>query len=110
VTFGTFGDLVDFSAVTGDVHGADWSEPVTGDELDALALAADPHAPIPADAVPYDRVIGSGVSLLPDWYMGHATAVHASKWRRPVILAVVAAFLLIDAAGLCSTYGIISWA
>ena len=105
MTFGTFGDFVDFSAVTGDVNGADWSEPVTGDELDALALAADPNAPISADAVPYDRVIGSGVSLLPDWYMGHATAVHASKWRRPVILAVVAAFLLIDAAGLCSTYG-----
>jgi hypothetical protein len=106
----TFGTFEDFTALGGEVNGADWSEPVTGDELDELALAADPNAPIPANAVPYDKVIGSGVSLLPDWYMGHATAVHASRWRRPVILAVVAAFLLIDAAGLCSTYGIISWA
>jgi hypothetical protein len=89
---------------------ADGGEIVTGDELDALALAADPTAPIPDDAVPYDRVIGSGPSLLPDWYMGRATAVHASRWRRPVILGIIAAFLLIDAAGLCSTYGFVSWA
>ena len=91
-------------------RGADATEVVTGDELEALALAADPLAPIPDDAVPYDRVLGAGPSLLPDWYMGRATAVHASRWRRPVILAVIAAFLLIDGAGLCSTYGIISWA
>lgn len=94
----------------GQPSGADASEAVTDDELAELALSADPTAPLPLDAVPYDRVIGSMPALLPDWYMGHATAVHASKWRRPVILAVVAAFLLIDAAGLCSTYGIISWA
>jgi hypothetical protein len=94
----------------GTPSGADTTEIVTGDELDALALSADPWAPIPEDAVPYDRVIGTGPCLLPDWYMGRATAVHASRWRRPVILAVVAAFLLIDAAGLCSTYGIVSWA
>jgi hypothetical protein len=91
-------------------HGADATEIVTGDELVELALAADPLAPIPDDAVPYDRVIGAGPSLLPDWYMGRATAVHASRWRRPVILAVIAAFVLIDGAGLCSTYGIITFA
>jgi|GEM_PF-3266345 len=110
MTRGTFGTLEPLEHFDSDVHGADWSEPVTGDELEALALAADPRAPIPPDAVPYDQVVGSGLSLLPDWYMGHATAVHASRWRRPVVLAVVGAFLLIDAAGLCSTYGFISWA
>jgi hypothetical protein len=99
-------DLVDPFAPSG----ADATEIVTGDELEALALAADPLAPIPDDAVPYDRVIGTGPSLMPDWYMGRATAVHASRWRRPVILAIIAAFVLIDGAGLCSTYGIISWA
>ncbi len=88
----------------GEPSGADASEAVTGEELEALALAADPDAPIPDDAVPYDRVVGSGVDLLPDWYMGRAVTVHASRWRRPVILAVVVAFLLIDAAGLCSTF------
>jgi len=91
-------------------RGADAVEVVTGEELDALALAADPSAPIPDDAVPYDQVVGSGPELLPDWYLGHAVTVHASRWRRPVILAVVGAFLLIDAAGLCSTYGFLSWA
>ena len=96
--------------VLGAPNGADATEIVTGDELDALALAADPRAPIPDDAVPYDRVIGEGPSLLPDWYMGRATAVHASRWRRPVILGVIAAFILIDGAGLCSTYGFVSWA
>ena len=94
----------------GAPNGADATEIVTGDELDALALAADRDAPIAAAAVPYDRVIGTGPSLLPDWYMGRATAVHASRWRRPVILAVIAAFVLIDGAGLCSTYGFVSWA
>lgn len=94
-----------------DAMQEDWGEPVTGEELEALALAADPTAPLADDAVPYDQVVGAaGVGLLPDWYMGRATAVHASRWRRPVILAVVGAFLLIDAAGLCSTYGFISWA
>ena len=98
------------ASVLGAPKGADATEIVTGDELDALALAADPLAPIPDDAVPYDQVVGVGPSLLPDWYMGRATAVHASRWRRPVILAVIAAFVLIDGAGLCSTYGFVSWA
>jgi hypothetical protein len=97
-------------SVLGAPNGADATEIVTGDELDALALAADPSAPIPDDAVPYDQVVGAGPSLLPEWYLGRATAVHASRWRRPVILAVIGAFVLIDGAGLCSTYGIISWA
>jgi len=85
-------------------------EPFTDDELAALAMAADPTLPLAPDAVPYDRVLGTVPSLLPEWYMARATAVHTSRWRRPVVLGVVAAFLLIDAAGLCSTYGVISWA
>jgi hypothetical protein len=94
----------------GAPRGADAVEPLSDDELTTLALSADPDAPLADDAVPYDVFLNNGPSLLPDWYMGRATAVHASKWRRPVVLAVVGAFLLIDAAGLCSTYGIISWA
>lgn len=93
-----------------EASGPDATELLSDEELDALALAADPNAPLPDDAVPYELVVGRGVDLMPDWYMGHATRVHASKWRRPVILALVVAFLAIDAAGLCSTYGWISWA
>jgi hypothetical protein len=32
----------------------------------------------------------------------------AGRWRRPIVLTVVAAFLLIDALGLCNTYGVLS--
>jgi hypothetical protein len=101
---------VSLDELTSPPRGADATEAVTGEELEAMALAADPFAPLPDDAVPYDRFIGSSPAMLPDWYMGPATRVHASSWRRPVVLVVVAAFLLIDAAGLCSTYGIITWA
>jgi ABC-type maltose transport system permease subunit len=27
------------------------------------------------------------------------------RWRRPVVLAIIAAFLLIEALGLCNTFG-----
>jgi hypothetical protein len=101
---------VSFNTFTLAPSGADATEIVTGEELEALALAADPSAPLAADAVPYDQVVGAGPGLLPDWYLGPATRVHASRWRRPVVIAIVAAFVLIDAAGLCSTYGIITWA
>ncbi len=90
--------------------GDEVTEPVTGEELEALALAADPAAPLPDDAVPYAAVVGEGPSLLPEWYLGRATRVHASRWRRPVVLAIVGAFLVIDALGLCSTYGVVTWA
>lgn len=85
------------------------TEPVVGDELCELALAADPLAPLADDAVPYGSVLSTS-SLLPEWYMAGATAVSASPWRRRVIIAVVGAFLLVDASGLCSTYGLLSWA
>jgi hypothetical protein len=101
---------VSYDVFTSTPNGADATEAVTGPELEAMALAADPTQPLPDDAVPYDRFIGSAPSLLPDWYMGPATRAHASSWRRPVVLAVVLAFLIIDGAGLCSTYGLITWA
>ena len=74
--------------------------------LEALALAGDPDAPLPVDAVSLwdlDRDDG----LLPSWYMP-APAVGAPRlrgWRRLVAWIIVAAFLAIMAAGLCSTYG-----
>jgi hypothetical protein len=45
--------------------------------------------------------------LLPAWYMPSpmAGARRLTGWRRRVAIAIIAAFLLIDAAGLCSTYG-----
>lgn len=80
-------------------------EPVSEGELVALALAADPDAGPTEDAVPVDVYLGSQPSLLPLWYMPRPLARPGSKWRVVVVVAVVAVFLAIEAAGLCSTFG-----
>jgi len=77
------------------------------EELTALALAADPDATINDDAVSLWDVTGQpdGGSL-PTWYMPAWRAVRIrSTWRRAVILLVIVAFVVINAYGLCSTYG-----
>ena len=86
--------------------------PFTDDELTALALAADPDATADPDAVPLSALLsdsaGSGNDrLLPEWYMPSPMGVGRPLrgWRRRVILLVIASFLLINAYGLCSTYG-----
>jgi hypothetical protein len=89
---------------------------LTEDELCTLALGAEAGRPPADDAVPLAdyldarRVGGSGGSggsggLLPTWYMPAPMARVSPKWRTPVVLAIVAAFLSIEAAGLCSTFG-----
>ena len=86
--------------------------PVTDDELTEQALAADPDAGVSEDAVPLSELLGaadggSTGELLPGWYMpapmGTTRLLHG--WRRRVVLLIVASFLLINAYGLCSTYG-----
>lgn len=81
-------------------------------ELTALALAADPDRPVADDAVPLDvflsqgpGFLSQGPGLLPQWYMPLATIRGGSRWRTVVVLGIVAAFLVIEALGLCSTYG-----
>ena len=51
-------------------------------------------------------VIGGGA--LPLWYMPPVARRAKRRWAAPVVIAVVAAFLLIDAMGLCNTYGLLS--
>jgi hypothetical protein len=85
-------------------------DPITEEELTALALAADPDAPIAKDAVPLSDYLAQAAGhlptgLLPGWYMPPAMAGTGSRWRTGVILAIIAAFVLIEAWGLCSTYG-----
>jgi hypothetical protein len=81
-----------------------WDE-IGDDELTALALAADPETAVNDDAVPLAGP--TAVSLLPDWYMpapmGGVPLLQG--WRRRVGQLIVASFLLINAYGLCSTYG-----
>lgn len=86
--------------------------PFTDDELTELALAADPDAGVADDAVPLDQVLGAGAwtgegELLPGWYMpppmGSSRLLQG--WRRRIVLLIIASFILINAVGLCSTYG-----
>jgi hypothetical protein len=77
------------------------------DELTSLALAADPDAPIPPDAVPFTGALDDDGALLPSWYMpapGGAVS-HGRGWRRVVAISFILAFVVLNAAGLCSTYG-----
>ncbi len=80
-------------------------DPITDAELTALALAADPDRPLDPDAVPLSVYLAQVPGLLPQWYMAPAMASRGSRWRTGVILAVILAFVLIEAWGLCSTYG-----
>ena len=79
------------------------------EELAREALAADPDTAVPDDAVSIWEVLGTEVdSLLPSWYMPTPMACGAastSRAKRVIVLLLVIAFLVIDAYGLCSTYG-----
>ena len=90
--------------------------PISDDELAALALAADPDQALSADAISIwelgldDDLIGGGGrgSVLPSWYMPApmGTGPTGRRWlRRAIAITVIVAFLVIDAYGLCSTYG-----
>jgi hypothetical protein len=91
---------------------ADHVETIDEEELAALAMAADPDAPLPPDAVPIHVHLSQFAGALPLWYMPPVvlTGGRGRRWKKPVVISVVAAFLLIDAMGLCNTYGILSLA
>jgi len=81
------------------------------DELTELALAADPDAPLSDDAVPMSVHLSQFVGApLPLWYMPPVVRSGGHRWKVPLVIAVVSAFFLIDALGLCNTYGILSLA
>ena len=87
-----------------------YGEQLTEAELTALALAADPNAPLSDDAIPLSMHLAQFAGALPQWYMPSAMARNGSKWRVPVIGTIVAAFVLIEGLGLCNTYGILTFA
>jgi hypothetical protein len=96
----------------GDLSAGTTFEPspsgLSDDELTALALAADPHAPLDPDAVPWNGASNLYHSPLPEWYMPSAMAVRHGRATRVTIIVIIAGFLLIDAFGLCVTSGFIS--
>jgi hypothetical protein len=77
----------------------------TDAELTALALAADPDAPLDEDAVPMSMYLAHLQIALPDWYMPSAMVQGCKRWRIPIILLIVSAFLIIEGLGLCNTFG-----
>ena len=79
-------------------------------ELTALALAADPDAPLGDDAVPLSVHLAQFAGALPQWYMPPAMARSGQRWRLPVVVAVIVAFLMIEGLGLCNTYGQLGFA
>ena len=84
--------------------------PFSDEELAEFALAADPDAPLSADAVPMNLHLARFGAALPQWYMPPAMAASGARWRVPFVAAIVGAFLLIEALGLCNTYGVLSFA
>jgi hypothetical protein len=90
--------------------GFDDGGPLSDEELTLLALAADPAAPLPDDAVPLDVHLRNAGPPLPLWYMPPAARLGGRRWKMPFVIAVVSAFLIIDAMGLCNTYGLLGFA
>ena len=78
---------------------------LTEDELTELALSTRAGLPVAEDAVPLATYLGQDPGLLPGWYMPSPMTRMSPRWRLPVVVALVAAFLLIEAFGLCSTFG-----
>ena len=77
----------------------------TDEELTALALSADPDQPLAPDAQPFHDTDGSGAALLPSWYMPAPVLRPTKRWHTGVVLTIIGAFTLINALGLCITYG-----
>lgn len=83
----------------------DDEERLSDEELTSLALAADPDAPIPDDAVPFGR--RDDGALLPDWYMPVPATLVRSTSKRAAVGVIVLSLLALNAAGLCVTYGVV---
>jgi hypothetical protein len=80
---------------------------VDDEELAAEALAADP-LPSLEGAMPFSLAIGEpDRRILPEWYMPAPSGggIHLGGWRRNVVFVFVAALLVIEVTGLCTTYG-----
>jgi hypothetical protein len=90
-----------------DDPGLDEIGPLSDDELAALALAADPDLELGGDAVAVCLFDPGGDPLLPEWYLPAASGGVRPRrgWRRKVALTMIVSFLVVDACGLCCTYG-----
>ena len=72
---------------------------ITEAELTELALAADPDAPMPDDAIPMADYLDESPGLLPSWYMPSPMIRRGKGWRVPVVLVIVPSFSYADRVG-----------
>jgi hypothetical protein len=80
--------------------------PLSDEELTRLAMAADPDAPLSKEAIPLSLHLAKFAgAALPEWYMAPAMASGGRRWRTPIVVSIIAAFVLIEALGLCNTFG-----
>jgi hypothetical protein len=80
------------------------------DELTALAMAADPYAPIGPDAQPWHFSQGFTRNLLPEWYMPIPMARGRGRGAQIAAVSVVVGMVVICAFGLCITSGFLQLA
>ena len=86
-------------------------DPGSEEELCRLAMAADPDAPLSRHAIPLSLHLAQFAgAALPGWYMAPASARSGRRWRTPIVVAIVSSFLLIEALGLCNTFGQLTFA
>jgi hypothetical protein len=78
---------------------------ISDEELTALALAADPDAPLDDDAVPLGSYLMEYPELLPSWYMPAPGGFTRTRKRRAVVLLIIAALAAVNGCGLCVTNG-----
>jgi hypothetical protein len=88
--------------------GSDTSELISDEELTRLALGADPHPLIDVSVAPWRPASDTLTGLLPDWYMPTPSGRHRGTGAKVAIGVIVASFVLINALGLCITYGFLT--
>jgi hypothetical protein len=76
---------------------------VIDEELTAEAMAADPDVIVPDDAVPFG--VSETEGLLPEWYMPAHGPIRRTRPRVVAVATLVLSLLIVNAAGLCVTYG-----
>ncbi len=81
---------------------------LTDEELTTLALSADPHPTIDLRAIPWRPMADAVAGLLPDWYMPTPSGSRRGKGAKIAIGVIIASFVVINALGLCVTYGLVT--
>jgi len=83
---------------------------ITDEELTDLALRADPDPVIDPRSAPWRPLADSVTGLLPEWYMPLPAGSRRGTGAKVAIGVIIASFVLINALGLCITYGFLTLA